>query len=160
MLSYFARLLGSYRLLPRVFASDDLAFKEFSLSLLHSRKVASLFIDKMTSNSTLKPTRHVKYYWFHIPISEFWMQPERLFCLVCLLGSHKTLYCIYSQCKLFIMSTEFDKNISDWRYDCTDYKNDFDFFLRLVKWPKIAVKKCQNLIFKVNFQGQKSSGSF
>ena len=97
-MSYFARLLGSYRLLPRAFASDDLAFKEFSLSLLHSRKVASLFIDKMTSNSTLKPTRHVKYYWFHIPISEFWMQPERLFCLVCLLGSHKTLYCIYSQC--------------------------------------------------------------
>ena len=39
-------------------------------------------------------------------------------------------------------------------------KNGFDFFMRLVKWPKIAVKKCQNLIFKVNFQCQKSSGSF
>ena len=47
-------------------------------------------------------------------------------------------------CKFFIMSTEFDKNISDWKYDCTDYKNDFDFLLRLVKWPKIAVKKNQN----------------
>ena len=58
------------------------------------------------------------------------------------------------------MSTEFDKNISDWRYDCTDHKNGFDFFMRLVKWPKIAVKKCQNLIFKVNFQRQKSSESF
>ena len=45
--------------------------------------------------------------------------------------------------KFFIMSTEFDKNISDWRHDCTDYKNDLDFFLRLVKWPKIAVKKSQ-----------------
>ena len=33
------------------------------------------------------------------------------------------------------------------------------FFMRLVKWPKIAVTKCQNLIFKVNFQGQKSSKS-
>ena len=33
------------------------------------------------------------------------------------------------------------KNISDWRYDCTDYKYGFDFFLRLVKWPKISVKK-------------------
>ena len=42
-------------------------------------------------------------------------------------------------CKFFIMSTEFDKNISDWRYDCTDYKNGFDFFMRLVKWPEIAV---------------------
>ena len=39
------------------------------------------------------------------------------------------------------MSTEIDKNISDWRHDCTDYKNDFDFFLRLLKWPKITVKK-------------------
>ena len=35
--------------------------------------------------------------------------------------------------KFFIMSTEFDKNISDWRYDCTDHKNDIDFFMRLVK---------------------------
>mgnify|MGYP007048339056 CR=1 FL=1 len=48
--------------------------------------------------------------------------------------------------KFFIVSTEFDKNISDWRYDCTDLKNGFDFFMRLVKWPKITVKKCQNLI--------------
>ena len=48
--------------------------------------------------------------------------------------------------KFFIMSTEFDKNISDWRHNCTDYKNDLDFFLRIVKWPKIAVKKSQ--IFK------------
>ena len=53
--------------------------------------------------------------------------------------------------KFFIMSTKFDENISDWRYDCTDYKNDFDFFLRLVKWPKIAVKKAKffrNLRYK------------
>ena len=62
--------------------------------------------------------------------------------------------------KFFIMSTEFDKNISDWRYDCTDHKNGFDFFMRLVKWPKIAVKKCQNFIFNVNFQLQKSSECF
>ena len=63
-------------------------------------------------------------------------------------------------CMFFIMSTEFDKNISDRRYDRTDCKNGFDFFMRLTKWPKIAVKKCQNLIFKVNFQRQKSSESF
>ena len=25
--------------------------------------------------------------------------------------------------KFFIISTEFDKNISDWSYDCTDHKN-------------------------------------
>ena len=46
--------------------------------------------------------------------------------------------------KFFIMSTEFDQNISDWRHDYTDYKNDLDFFFKLVKWPKIAVKKSQN----------------
>ena len=34
------------------------------------------------------------------------------------------------------------------------------FFMRLVKWPKIDVKKCQNLIFKVDFHHQKSSKSF
>ena len=62
--------------------------------------------------------------------------------------------------KFFIMSTEFYKNISDWSYDCTDHKNDIDFFMRLVKWPKIDVKKCQNLIFKVDFQHQKSFRSF
>ena len=46
--------------------------------------------------------------------------------------------------KFFIMSTEFDKDISDnWSYDCTDHKNDIDFFMRLFKWPKIDVKKCQ-----------------
>ena len=62
--------------------------------------------------------------------------------------------------KFFIMSTEFDKNISDGGHDCTDHKNGFDFFMRLVVRPKIAVKKCQILIFKVNFQHQKSSETF
>ena len=62
--------------------------------------------------------------------------------------------------KFFIMSTEFDKNNSDWSYDCNDHKNGIDFFMRLVKWPKIDVKVCQNLIFKVDFQRQKSVESF
>ena len=66
---------------------------------------------------------------------------------------------LYRGRKFFIMSSEFVKNISDWRYDCPDHKNGLYFFSRLVKWPKIAVKKCQNLIFKVNFQCQKSSES-
>ena len=43
--------------------------------------------------------------------------------------------------KFFIMSTEFDKNISDWSHYCTGHKNGNDFFMSLVKWPKIAVKK-------------------
>ena len=30
---------------------------------------------------------------------------------------------LYGLGKFFIMSTEFDKNISDRRYDCTDHKN-------------------------------------
>ena len=58
------------------------------------------------------------------------------------------------------MSTEFDKNISNWSYDCTDHKNGIEFFLRLVKWPKIDVKKCQSLIFNVDFQHQKCFVSF
>ena len=62
--------------------------------------------------------------------------------------------------KFFIMSTEFNKNISDWSHSYTDHKNGIDFFMRLVKWPKIAVKKCQNLIFKVNFQRQKINRIF
>jgi hypothetical protein len=62
--------------------------------------------------------------------------------------------------KFFIMSKEFNKNISDWSHSRTDHKNGIDFFIRLVKVPKIAVKKCQNLIFKVDFQRQKPSESF
>ena len=41
--------------------------------------------------------------------------------------------------KLFIMSMAFDKNISDSSYDCTDHKNDINFFMRLVKWTKAEV---------------------
>ena len=44
------------------------------------------------------------------------------------------------------MSMEFDKNISDQSYDCTDHKNGNDFFSSLVKWPKIAVKNKPNFI--------------
>ena len=57
-------------------------------------------------------------------------------------GSAK-FYSILYQGKFFIMSTEFDKNISDWSHYCTDHKNGNDFFMSLVKWPKIAVKKSQ-----------------
>ena len=58
-------------------------------------------------------------------------------------------------CKFFIMSTEFDKNISDWSYDYPDHKNGIDFFMRHVKWPKIKdVKMCQNLIFNIDFNVQ------
>ena len=46
-------------------------------------------------------------------------------------------------CNFFIMSTEFDKNISDWSYEFTDHENGIGFFMRLFKWPKIAVKKSQ-----------------
>ena len=31
--------------------------------------------------------------------------------------------------KFFIMSTEFDKNISDWGHDCTDHENGIGFFM-------------------------------
>ena len=56
--------------------------------------------------------------------------------------------------KFFIISTEFDKNLSDWRHYCTDYKNDLDFFLRLTKWPKIAAKKAK---FFRNFRNKSCS---
>ena len=74
-------------------------------------------------------------------------------------GEEEVLHCTYIG-KLFIMSMAFDKNISDSSYDCTDHKNGINFFMRLVKWPKTEVKKCQNLIFKVDFQLQKSFESF
>ena len=48
--------------------------------------------------------------------------------------------------KFFILPTKFDKNISDWSHDCTDHKNGIDFFMRLVKWPKIADKKKPNFL--------------
>ena len=62
----------------------------------------------------------------------------------------------------FTMSIGFDKNISNCSPDCADRKNTIDFFFMklFLKWSKIAVKKCQNLIFKVNFHRQKSSESF
>ena len=47
--------------------------------------------------------------------------------------------------KFFIMSMELDKNISDSSHDCTNHKNGNDFFMSLVKWPKIAVKKAKIL---------------
>lgn len=53
--------------------------------------------------------------------------------------------------KLFIRSMEFDNNISDLTYDCTDYKNVFDFFMRFVKWQKIS--SCQK-VPKSDFKSQ------
>ena len=52
------------------------------------------------------------------------------------------------------------KNISGWNPDYTDDKNSNGFYIRLVKWTTIPVKKCQNLIVKVNFQRLKPSKFF
>ena len=38
--------------------------------------------------------------------------------------------------KFFIMSTEFDKNISDWGYDSTDHKNVIDLSWDLLNGQK------------------------
>ena len=43
---------------------------------------------------------------------------------------------VCSHSKFFIMSTEFDKNILDWRHDYTDYKNDLDFSSELLNGQK------------------------
>ena len=56
-------------------------------------------------------------------------------------------FCLLFVCnrgKFFFMSTEFDKNLSDWRNDCTDYKNDFDFLGRF-GWF---------LMLKIDFENQ------
>ena len=53
--------------------------------------------------------------------------------------------------KFFIMSMEFDKNISDWSYDCTDHKNDIDFFMRLVKMAKNRRQKVSKSDFQSRF---------
>ena len=68
------------------------------------------------------------------------------------IDSSKEVQIVY-RIKFFIMSTEFFKNISDSRHYCTDHKNGNDFFMSLVKWSKIAVKKSQ--MFQ-KFQEQKS----
>ena len=36
--------------------------------------------------------------------------------------------------------------------NCTDHKKCIHFFIWLVKWLKMAVKKCPNLSFELNFQ--------
>ena len=41
-----------------------------------------------------------------------------------------------TQGKFFIMSMEFDKNISDWGYDSTDHKNVIDFSWDLLNGQK------------------------
>ena len=56
-----------------------------------------------------------------------------------LIFTHVSTTVSFSSCQWNLI-----KKISDWRHDYTDYKNDLDFFFRLVKWPKIAVKKSQN----------------
>ena len=38
--------------------------------------------------------------------------------------------------KFFIMSLEFDKNISDWSHDCTDHKTGIDFSWDLLSGQK------------------------
>ena len=43
--------------------------------------------------------------------------------------------------KFFIISTEFNKNIIERSHGCQHHKNEIDFFMRLDKWPKIAVNK-------------------
>ena len=43
--------------------------------------------------------------------------------------------------KFFTISTEFDKNISDWSLDYTNHKNGIDICLRLVKCPKNSCQK-------------------
>jgi len=48
------------------------------------------------------------------------------------------LVIVYCGCKFFIVSTEFDKNISDGSHDCTDHKNGNDFFMSLM-----AKNSCQ-----------------
>ena len=50
-----------------------------------------------------------------------------------------------------LMLHKIDKDVSDWSHDCTDPKNGNDFFMSLVKWPKMAVKKAN--IF-INFRNK------
>ena len=50
-------------------------------------------------------------------------------------GGKSMFMCTYI--KFFIMSTEFDKNISDWKYDCTDHKKmDLIFSRNLLNGQK------------------------
>ena len=51
------------------------------------------------------------------------------------------------------ISQKIFQNLLDWGQDFTDHKNCIDFFLiRLVKWPKVTVKKWQNLTFAAQWR--------
>ena len=54
--------------------------------------------------------------------------------------NHK-IYQSYSSVSFSSCQRNLIKNISDWSHYCTDHNNGNDFFMSLVKWPKIAVKK-------------------
>ena len=115
-----------------------------------------------TSSVTIKPRSDLVYFTFLVCLTQICLCFQKWNDVKSLLGAiemffksnplkripnWKFLFNHMPFCKFFIMSTEFDKNISNWSYDCSALKNDIDFFMRLVKWPKIAIKKCQNLIF-------------
>ena len=80
------------------------------------------------------------------------------------LSYHRALHCIGHWTPLIhwqgiveisgapVSFSSYQRNLidSDWGYDCTDHKNVIGFFMRLVKWPKIALKKYQiRMIFDV-----------
>ena len=49
----------------------------------------------------------------------------------------------WAHAEFFPLSTESNKKkVSEWSQDCTDYKTSLDFFMTLLKWPKMDVKKC------------------
>ena len=93
---------------------------------LRSNKIDSIFIFRLVPMVT----------YISESLSLLLKSPEKR-CQIMILSSINS--------KFFIMSTEFYKNISDWSLDPTDHKNGNDFFMGLIKWPKIAVKKSQTL---------------
>ena len=111
-----------------------------NLSLLFHISILVLEMTLISSSFFLKP-----------PASSWWV----------FIGSPVTSSLMdHMVCILRIKVRGCSQTMNDWSYDCTDKKKGIDFFTRLVKWPKIDVKKCQNLIFKVDFQRQKSFESF
>ena len=104
--------------------------KKFSISCKKILYETHLSWDRVDGGQLVNPARPKTLY---VKLDKYWWQTYT--CSGSRSWSHPR--------KFFTRSTEFYKNISYWRHNCIDYKNDLNFSLRLVKWPKIAVQKSQ-----------------
>ena len=97
-------------------------------------KLAFVIIFEVSTNTVVK--HYCVYYLFNF-ISLYYRVSHSEDCKVNQLWGveESIILLVYGAfCKFFIMSTDYDKKLSDWSHDCTDHKS-------LVKWPEKLSKK-------------------